>query len=141
MRLTTLLSFTFLVGTLSACTTIPIADDPWCADAGANGARCTTTLSGQHFSLNKYQWDKLRTGQICTATQQPGLGYKNIKAPLEKLCADSSFCTPDQKADLTGISQEVDGILDSASGSPTFSGDPANSAQPSLNELGLRPEK
>jgi hypothetical protein len=116
MRLLILLNFIFL----SSCAQVTIADDPWCADAGIYGARCTTTNSHQHFSLNKYQWDKLRAGQICTATKQPGLGYKNVKVPIEKLCTDSNLCTPGQKADLSAITKDVDGLLDSTSGSPSF---------------------
>lgn len=117
MRLTLSLSFIFL---LSGCANVTIADDPWCADAGIYGARCTTTNTHQHFSLNKYQWDKLRAGQICTATKSPGEGYKNIKVPLEKLCADSNLCSDGAKADLSAISKDVDGILSSTTGSPVF---------------------
>ena len=117
MRLILLLSF---ILSLSGCANVVIQDSTWCADAGAYGARCTTTESNQHFSLNKYQWDKLRAGQICTADKQPGMGYKNIKVSLEKLCADSNLCTQGQRADLSSISKEVDGLLDSTKGSPAF---------------------
>lgn len=119
MRLLILLSFTF-VNLLSSCAQVTIADDPWCADAGVYGARCTTTMSHQHFTIDKYHWDKLRAGQVCTATKRPGLGYKNIKVPLEQLCADSNLCTDGQKADLQGISQDIDKLLDSTNGSPPF---------------------
>ncbi len=133
-----------LAGLLSSgCAHVVIADDEWCADAGAMGARCTTSLSGQQFSLNKYQWDKLRVGQICTATQQPGLGYKNIKVPLEKLCADSNLCTPAQKAQLEWISHEVDGMLSATLGNAPFSEipPPAKSADKQMEDVGLQPEK
>lgn len=129
---------------LSSCAQVKIHDDPWCVDAGARGCYGTTSLSGQRFHLNKYQWDKLRAGQVCTATQHPGEGYKNIKVPLEKLCADSNLCTASQRAQLSQISALIDQALGEAAGSPTFANEqfpPANSApQGEIDGLGLQPE-
>lgn len=142
MRLLTLFVYIFLAGALLSCSTVKIHDDPWCADAGSRGAKCSTALSGRRFSLNKYQWDKLRAGQICTATKNPGEGYRNVKVPLEKLCADTNLCTAQQKEKLEKISQEIEDTLEGTEGSPVFSGDePANSAGPTLGGLGLKPEE
>ncbi len=143
MRPTLLFVFTSLA-LLSSCARVKISDDPWCIDAGARGCYGTTTVSGQRFHLNKYQWDKLRVGQVCTATLRPGEGYKNIKVPLEKLCADSNLCTPEQKAQLAHISALIDGALGDAAGSPVFSNGtfpPAKIApQGSIEGLPLQPE-
>ena len=94
--LKTLLAILF-VSTLSSCARVKISDDPWCADAGKFGAECFYTVSNREFSLDKFQWDKLRVGQICSATQEPGMGFMHLKNALEKLCADSNRCTKEQK--------------------------------------------
>lgn len=119
----TLFIFIFLAGALSACTHAKIYDDPWCADAGAHGAYCFNTLSKHRYFLNKYQWDKLRPGQICTATEKPGEGYKHIKVPLEQLCANTNLCSPGDQELLKSVSGEADQVIDAGAGSPPFSGE------------------
>lgn len=82
---------------LSSCARVKISDDPWCLDAGKFGAECFYTISDREFSLDKYQWDKLRLGQACSATDEPGRGFMNLKTAIEKLCSDSNRCTKEQK--------------------------------------------
>jgi hypothetical protein len=105
MRLAILFGFIWL---LNGCAPIKIYDDPWCADAGVKGAECFNTLSNKEFSIDKYHWDQLRLGQICTATVNPGEGYKHIRAAIEKLCADSNRCTPEQVEEVRGLLQRMD---------------------------------
>ncbi len=107
---------------LSSCSSVKIYDDPWCADAGKYGAECFNTLTDKEFSLNKYEWDKLRVGQICTATKRPGEGYKHVKVPLEKFCADSNMCAKAQEDQLKSVTQKADNAIDSAGGSDPFAG-------------------
>ena len=104
-----------------SCSPVTIHDDTWCADAGKFGAECFNTISNKEFSLNKYEWDKLRVGQICSATERPGEGYKNIKVAIEKLCADSRFCTPEQKSAVKSIGEKVEKSLEKSSGNDPFS--------------------
>jgi len=85
---------------LSSCSTVKVFDDPWCVDAGKFGAECFYVVSNNEFSLDKYQWDRLRIGQTCSATSEPSLGWINLRTALEKLCADSNKCSPEQKAIL-----------------------------------------
>jgi len=114
-----LASLFVLIFALSACGTVSIKDDPWCSDAGKFGAWCFNTISDQEFYLNKYEWDKRRIGQVCTATDRPGEGYRNIKVPLEKLCADSGRCTPEQKALLKKVTEKAENaISEGSSGKP-----------------------
>ena len=94
MRLAILLSSIFL---LSSCSRVKVYDDVWCADSGKFGAECFYTLSSGEFSLDKYQWDKLRVGQICTGSENRGEGYKHIRQAIEKLCADTNKCTLEEK--------------------------------------------
>lgn len=94
--------------TLTSCSRIVVFDDPWCADAGRFGAECFYTLSDKSFSLDKFQWDALRAGQICTATQEPGLGYKHIRAIIEKLCANSNRCTAEEATAVQNFIQRMD---------------------------------
>lgn len=107
MRLAILL---FSISLLSGCGSVKIHDDLWCADAGRFGAECFHALSGKPVSLDKFQWDKLRVGQICSATDSPGEGYKNLKAALEKLCADTNRCTPEQVEAIQNISKWLESI-------------------------------
>ncbi len=86
-----------LIFTLSSCATVKLSDDLWCLDAGKFGAECFYTISDGNKSLDKYQWDKLRVGQACSATDEPGRGFMNLKNAIEKLCADSNKCTKEQK--------------------------------------------
>ncbi len=102
------------------CATVKISDDPWCADAGKFGAKCFNTITDTEFSLNKYEWDKLRVGQICTATTKPGEGYLHIRVPLEKLCANSNLCTVEQKKALKAVSEKADKAIDESGDSPAF---------------------
>lgn len=106
MRLAILSCFIFL----SACGSIKIHDDLWCADAGRFGAECFHAISGKEVSLDKFQWDRLRVGQICSATDSPGEGYKNLKAALEKLCADTNRCTPEQVEAIQNISKWLESV-------------------------------
>lgn len=118
MRLAILSCFIFL----NACGHVKIHDDPFCADAGRFGAECFYTLSGKQFSLDKFQWDRLRVGQICSATENPGEGYKNLKNAIEKLCADSNRCTPEEIQMLQNIMTWLDSrppISESALDAPT----------------------
>lgn len=80
----------------SSCAPIKIKDNPWCADAGKFGAECFYIISKKEFSLDKYQWDKLRVGQVCSATKNPGEGYSDFRVALEKLCADTNRCKPEE---------------------------------------------
>lgn len=106
MRLAILSCFIFL----NACGHVKIHDDLWCADAGRFGAECFSAISGKSVTLDKFQWDKLRVGQICSATENPGEGYKNLKAALEKLCADTNRCTPEQVEAIQNISKWLESI-------------------------------
>lgn len=106
---------------LNSCGAVKIADDPWCVDAGKYGAECFNAISNNEFSLNKYEWDKLRVGQVCSATTRPGIGYSNIKTSLEKLCADSRFCTVEQKEVVKSIGAKVERALLEGAGSAPFS--------------------
>jgi hypothetical protein len=105
---------------LSNCARVKIYDDPWCADAGKFGAKCFNTISNTEFSLNKYEWDKLRVGQICSATEKPGEGYVHIKVPLEKFCADSRYCSVEDKTKLENVSKKADTAISSAGKAPPF---------------------
>jgi len=49
---------------LSGCARVVVKNEIWCADAGTGGAECFYTLSDKEFSLDKYEWDRLRAGQI-----------------------------------------------------------------------------
>lgn len=109
MRLAILLFCIFL----NACGHVKIHDDLWCADAGRLGAECFHAVSGRYVSLDKFQWDKLRVGQICSATDNPGEGYKNLKVALEKLCADTNRCTPEQVGAIQNISIWLDKVMPS----------------------------
>jgi hypothetical protein len=130
---------------LSSCSSVKIYDDMWCADAGKFGAECFRTVSSEEVSLNKYEWDKLRLGQICTGSERPGEGYTHIKTALEKLCADSSFCTPEQRATIATIARKVDNAIQEGGGAEPFeTGIPANSADTEkavILELGLQGEE
>lgn len=97
--LRTLFVFIFL----NSCTNIKIKDDPWCADAGVFGAECFYTLSDKSFTLDQYHWNKLRVGQICSATENPGEGFKNLKVAIEKLCSDTFRCTEQQQAAVSNV--------------------------------------
>lgn len=94
---------------LISCANIQLHDDPWCADAGQEGAECFFMFSNKEFSLDKYQWDKLRAGQICTATPNPGEGYKNIANSLLKLCADTNRCTQEQISQILDTQYRIEG--------------------------------
>ncbi len=85
---------------LSGCSPIKIHDDEWCVDAGKFGAECFYTISDKERSLDKYQWDKLRLGQTCSATPEPSKGFINLKTALEKACSDTNRCTPEEKKNL-----------------------------------------
>ncbi len=116
MRPVILLSLT--LSFLSSCAQVKIYDDPWCADAGKFGAKCFNTLTDKEYSLNKYEWDKRRVGQICTATEKPGLGYKHVKVPLEKFCADSRACTTAQENQLSEVSRKADNAIEQSGDEP-----------------------
>lgn len=105
---------------LSGCSRVKIFDDAWCVDAGKYGAKCFNAISNVEYSLNKYQWDKLRVGQACTATERPALGYTHIKTAIEKLCADTSLCTPEQKAAIESVGKKVDQAMTESDGAPPF---------------------
>lgn len=133
------LLFVSIFALLSSCSRVKIYDDPWCADAGKFGAECFNTISNTEFSINKYEWDKLRTGQICTATESAGEGYAHIKNSLEKLCADSSFCSPEQKAAIEQISRKVDNALAESGGAPPFEGIEDEGSEPAISALSEEP--
>ncbi len=123
------LSFISTFALVASCAPIKIYDDPWCLDAGAFGAECFNTISNKEFSLNKYEWDKLRLGQACTATQKPAEGYLHFKVAITKACADSHRCTVEQQKLLDDISAKFEAAQREASESNTFSGStPADSA-------------
>lgn len=127
---------------LNGCASVKIYDDPWCVDAGKFGAECFNTVSNVEYSLNKYEWDLRRLGQACTATEQPALGYTHIKIALEQLCADSRFCTTEQKAAIDQIARKVDNAIEESGGAEPFvTDDPAKTAEPDgVREIGLQPE-
>lgn len=87
------ISLFFTLAALSGCGRIAIKDSYWCADAGKFGAECFKLNSGETKSLDKFQWDRLRVGQICSGTDEPGKAYAEIKAALLKLCANTNRCT------------------------------------------------
>lgn len=127
---------------LSSCAQVKIYDDPWCVDAGKFGAECFNTIGKVEYSLNKYEWDLRRLGQVCTATERPGLGYTHIKTALEQLCADSRFCTAEQKAAIEQISRKVDNAIHESGNEPFVTDDPAKTAEADiLEETGLRSEQ
>jgi hypothetical protein len=59
-------------------------------------------------------------GQICTGSVRPGEGYTHIKTALEKLCADTNLCTPEQKAAIESITKKADEAITCTIGSPPF---------------------
>lgn len=95
---------------LSGCRHVTIKNDPFCADAGRFGAECFYTLSDEEFSLDKFQWDQKRVGQICSATENPGEGFKNLKSALEKLCSDSNKCDLETKTMIQNIQNHLDSV-------------------------------
>lgn len=103
-----LLALLFSLIFLNSCSHVQIANDLWCADAGRFGAECFYTLSDGEVSLNKFQWDQLRLGQICTGTPEPGAGYIHIKNAIEKLCADTDRCTLEQRQTIEGFTQRAE---------------------------------
>jgi len=92
---------------LSGCSRVVIKDLAWCADAGIHGAECDYTISHKPFSLDKFQWDKLRLGQICSASENPGESYRNIRDALDKLCADSDRCSPEQREIVDNLKEKL----------------------------------
>ncbi len=117
MRLASLLSIT---SSLFSCSSVKIYDDDWCADAGKFGASCFSALGNREYDLNKYEWDKRRLGQVCSATVKPGLGYSHIKSALVKLCADTNVCSPEQKAAIEDIGKKIEDAVKSGAGSSSF---------------------
>ena len=103
MLLGRLLSLIFL-----GCSSVKIYDEPWCFDAGKYGAECFYTLSDREFTLDKYQWDKLRLGQACSANNEPALGFSRLKTALEKLCADTNRCTPEQVEQIKSFNKRYE---------------------------------
>lgn len=114
------LEILFVLIFASSCAKVQIHDDLWCIDAGKYGAECFNTISNKEKTLNKYEWDKLRVGQVCSATESPGKGYSNIKNAIEKLCADTRFCTAEQKEMIKNIAEKVDSNLKKGKGSDPF---------------------
>ena len=87
------LKILFLSSLLVSCATTKIYDDKWCADAGPRGAECFKMLSGEEETMDKFKWDSVRRGQICTGDEEnPGIGYAHFKAAILDLCANSSKC-------------------------------------------------
>lgn len=92
---------------LTGCSKVVIYDDLFCVDAGKFGARCFSNISKQKIELDKFEWDKIRLGQVCTATKKPGEGYSHIKQAIEKLCADSAFCSAEDKRKIEEFDSKV----------------------------------
>jgi hypothetical protein len=107
-----LVSLSILILAFSGCATVKIHDDPWCADAGKYGAECFYAISKREFSLDKFDWDRLRVGQICSATSAPGEAFKNIRTAIEKLCADSSKCTYEENKVAARLKKRALNALD-----------------------------
>lgn len=101
-----ILSCCFLA--LPSCAPIRVKDDQWCADAGKFGAECFTLNSGQNKSLDKYEWDRLRVGQICSASPEPGRAFANFKAALLKACADNNRCTFEEEKKIERAAQRIE---------------------------------
>lgn len=78
--------------TASSCATVLIKDQVWCADEGHLGADCYHTLTQEHLTLTKAQWDDARFGQVCTSANN----FADIKGQLEKLCHESRRCSYEQ---------------------------------------------
>lgn len=95
---------------LSGCARVVIKDLAWCADAGIHGAECDYIISHKPFSLDKFQWDKLRLGQICSASEIPGESYRNVRDALDKLCADSDRCSVEQKEIVDNLKLKLQSI-------------------------------
>lgn len=89
--------FVLIFVLLSGCSRVKIHDDLWCVDTGKFGAECFYNISNEEVTLDKWEWDKLRTGQTCSATKEPSLGFLHLRTALEKLCADSRKCTKEQR--------------------------------------------
>ena len=96
----------FLV--LSSCSRVKIWDDLWCVDAGKFGAECFKTLSNEEKTLDKYQWDKLRVGQVCTGTDEPGAGFIHLKTAVEKFCASTNLCSLQEKKAIQSFNQRAE---------------------------------
>lgn len=123
------LLFASIFALVASCSSVKIYDDPWCLDAGAFGAECFNTLSNKEFSLNKYEWDKRRIGQACTATQKPAEGYLHLKIAITKFCADSGHCTIEQEQMLADVQAKMDAAQREAEQANPFLGsNPADSA-------------
>jgi len=101
----------FTIFVLNGCARVEIKDDPWCADAGIYGAECVYAVSKRDFSLNQFQWNRLRLGQICSATENPGEGYKNIRRAIEQLCSDTDRCSFEQSEAKRSVLEALDALI------------------------------
>lgn len=95
---------------LSGCGSVKIHDDPWCVDAGKFGAECFYTISNKEFSLDKWEWDQKRVGQICSATDNPGEGFIHLKNAIEKLCANAK-CTVEEAEMLRKLTTKINSAM------------------------------
>ena len=73
---------------LSACSTVKIQDEEFCADMGSQGATCAHLLTNQTRDIEQPEWDNTRFGWFCTT----GDDLAEMKKEIEELCSVSGKC-------------------------------------------------
>lgn len=86
MKITITILMMLFVGT--SCARVKILDSEWCGDKGSFGARCTYLKADKRRNLTKVEWDKARTGMICTDART----FTSWKVALKQLCDSHKGC-------------------------------------------------
>ena len=92
-----------LFSTLISCKTVQIKDQEWCGDKGAGGAWCFHTFKQDERELDRYEWEALRFGWICTSPQSFG----EMKSEQLQLCKISKKCTYEEIAALEAVDAQL----------------------------------
>lgn len=71
-----------VLGLLSSCAVVPIEEEDFYTDKGANGAVETHFFSTDITDIGKAAWDSMREGMVCMSAQ----ALSDIKGAIEQLC-------------------------------------------------------
>ena len=87
----------------ATCSRVVIQDHEICGDKGELGASCFRMLSNSKRTLDFYEWEQERFGQLCMKAD----AYANFKAALLKLCESSKRCTWQEVEDIKNLGRKV----------------------------------